>query len=813
MNSTRNHKSLYVSVLLPVPVDSAFTYQVPDELAASAEVGRRVLVPFGKRLLTGFIATVTDNPGELTPDRIKPIQDVLDDEPVIDSHMFDFAGWMAEYYLTEAGEVLKSAVSSGTMVKSRLRIYLNDPGAKTPPASLTGKQRTIVNLLERDGHMLVKNLERTLDEPVMSILRGLEKKGIVRIEREIASPRVRPKTERYVRPLPTAGTTPGRRSAKQTLCLEILRAHPEGLPLAELLERFSLSRGVVNAVVNAGLAVYDEVEISRRSAVLDQDRINADHPLTGEQKECVRIITEEAHAEKPRPILLWGVTGSGKTRVYIELVRDQLSAGCGAVILVPEIALTPQTARFFTSVFPEQVAILHSAMSPGERFDMWRSVLDGTCRVVIGPRSALFAPVRNPGIIIVDEEHDTSYKQTDTSPRYNARDMAVLRGNMLGIPVVLGSATPSMESWFNVLKGKYLKAVLTERINSKPLPDILTVDMKEERAAGNFSSISRLLRARITDTIGQGEKCIILINRRGFATSIHCRECGYILTCPECAVGLTYHSSKGLAVCHWCGHEQHVLEHCPECGSTKLAYRGMGTQRIEKELAEIAGPRGIVRMDSDTTRIHDGHFKLLEEFRKGAAPILLGTQMVAKGLDIPEVTLVGIISADLALFLPDFRAFERTFQLITQVAGRAGRGERPGTVILQTFNPDNYAIQAASNQDFESFADVELKAREELNFPPFSRLVLIELASTDKASLDGLARDIAAYLAEHASGSTEILGPAEAPIARRKGKHRMHILLKSQNPKHIQILVRPVLEKVRTGKATITIDVDPVDLM
>ena len=480
---------------------------------------------------------------------------------------------------------------------------------------------------------------------------------------------------------------------------------------------------------------------------------------------------------------------------------------------MPEISLTPQTARFFTSVFLEKVAVLHSAMSPGERYDMWRHIHDSTHNVVIGPRSAIFAPLHNPGIIIVDEEHDTSYKQTDISPRYNARDVAVVRGNMLGIPVVLGSATPSMESWHNVSTGKYVISTLSQRVESKPLPDVITVNMKDERASGNYSAISALLREKLSETLHEGEKSIVLINRRGFASSIHCRDCGYILTCPDCEVGLTYHSSKGLAVCHWCGHKQLVLEHCPECGSIKMLYRGMGTQKIEKELEKISGGDSIIRMDSDTTRIHNGHFKLLEEFNKGRSSILLGTQMVSKGLDIPEVTLVGIISADLALFLPDFRAFERTFQLITQVAGRAGRGETHGTVILQTFTPDNYAIKAASKQDYESFAAIELNAREELNFPPFSRFILIEISSEDLRNLKKLSENIAGYLLKNAPEGAEVMGPVDAPIARRKGKYRMHILIKSSKTPRLQRLIRHAMDNVHKGRETIDIDVDPIDLM
>ena len=452
-------------------------------------------------------------------------------------------------------------------------------------------------------------------------------------------------------------------------------------------------------------------------------------------------------------------------------------------------------------------------MSAGERYDAWRHIHNGNYDVVIGPRSAVFAPLPDPGIIIVDEEHDTSYKQTDTVPRYHARDVAIVRGHMLGIPVVLGSATPSLESWHNASSGKYALSVLSERIDSRPLPEIVTVDMREEWAADNRSSLSRRLRDELIARIERKQKSIILMNRRGFASLVRCKDCGHVQTCPQCSVGLTYHSSKGLAVCHMCGHKQLILEHCPHCGSTEVQYRGAGTQRIEQELMRIAGKNAIVRMDSDTTQAHDAHYRLLEEFRSGSAPILLGTQMVAKGHDIPEVTLVGVISADQSLFIPDFRSGERTFQLITQVAGRAGRGQTPGLVILQSFFPDNYAITAASKQDFDDFAEQELPQREELGFPPYRRLILIELSSDVLPPLESLAGEIAAYLTEHAPEGTEILGPVAAPIAMIKGQHRIHILIKSHEVYRLRIILRYIVESLHTGKESIDIIVDPVEIL
>ncbi|MBN1291926.1 MAG: primosomal protein N' [Candidatus Latescibacteria bacterium] len=816
LNTANKHQKTYTryaSIALPVPINTFFIYEIPGEMVPAAEIGRRALVPFGKRLLTGFIVGLSDNPGDIPVSKIKKIQSVIDSEPVFDNNMFKLAQWVADYYLCTPGEVLKVATPSGTTIQSRLLAHYVVP-PNDFPISLTGRQKKTMELLSESKSLSVKHIEKKLSFKVSGILKALEKKGLVRIEHELTTPSVRIKTERHVKPesTPTQDTLPPR-AKKQLQCLEVIKDHPDGIVLVELAERHGFSRGVINALVSGGFAYYDDVEITRRSGILDQEKVEADFPLMTAQKSSYDLIMKEAEGETPRPILLKGITGSGKTRVYIELVKQVLKVGKGAIILVPEISLTPQTTRFFSSIFPNRVAVLHSAMSAGERYDAWRHVHSGVFDVVIGPRSAVFAPLQNPGIIIVDEEHDTSYKQTDTTPRYHARDVAVVRGHMLGIPVVLGSATPSLESWHNATTGKYALAVLPERVDSRPLPEIITVDMREEWAADNRSSLSRRLREEIIVRIERKEKSIILINRRGFASLVRCRDCGYAQTCPQCSVGLTYHSSKGLALCHMCGHKQLILEHCPQCGSTELQYRGAGTQRIEQELKQIIGKNNIVRMDSDTTKAHDAHYRLLEEFRSGPAPILLGTQMIAKGHDIPEVTLVGVISADQSLYIPDFRAGERTFQLITQVAGRAGRGETPGIVILQSFYPDNYAITAASKQDFETFAEYEMPQREELEFPPYKRLILIELSSDILPGLEILAGEIARYLSEHVPEGAEVFGPVSAPIAMIKGRHRIHILIKSHEVYRLRSILRYIMENLHSGKETIEVIVDPVEIL
>ncbi len=802
----------YARIHLPVPITTPFTYAIPAGMETSAVVGVRALVPFGRRMLTGFVTGLSEGPGDVPLSKMKNIAEIIDDEPVFDTHMLELARWVADYYLCSTGDVLKAAMPAGTMVRSRLRVHLTERTPDSPP-SLTRLQRDVYDTIAANAPMLMRTLDRSMGRSTSQVVRALESKGLVHIEREITEKSAGPRTVRHI--LPTETTDPARispRAREQRRCAEILAGYPDGCELAEFLERHAISRGVANTLVKDGHARFEERPLLRVSAMLNQEPLEADHPLTAEQEACFNRIMQDFDTGNGRPFLVKGVTGSGKTRLYIEVVREALKRGKGAIILVPEISLTPQTTRFFDSVFTGRVAVLHSAMSPGERFDMWHLVNSGARDVVIGPRSAVFSPMRDPGVIIVDEEHDPSYKQTDTAPRYNARDVAVVRGSLLGVPVLLGSATPSLESWRNAERDRYVRCVLSKRVGSKALPRVVTADMRREQEADNMSSLSRVLRQELAERIQRDEKSIVLINRRGHSTGVQCRECGEVILCPECSVSLTWHSSKGLAVCHLCGHSQIILEHCPACGSSEMRRRGRGTQRIEKELDTIPGAR-VIRMDSDTTGGHDAHFRLLEEFRKGDANILLGTQMVAKGLDFPEVTLVGIISADSSLYIPDFRAPERTFQLITQVAGRAGRGETPGLVVLQTRTPENYVIRFALEQDYDAFAARELDMRKETGFPPHSRLVLIEISNVDRETARSEVDGITEALIAAQSASTEVLGPVDAPIARVRGRHRFHILLRTASITTLLPLVRTVLADIPAPSSTITVDVDPIDLL
>jgi primosomal protein N' (replication factor Y) len=539
-------------------------------------------------------------------------------------------------------------------------------------------------------------------------------------------------------------------------------------------------------------------------------------PLTSYQRDALAGIRSRMHTGAFHTILCHGVTGSGKTRLYLDAIEDTLAAGRGAIVLVPEISLTPQTVRRFRARFGEKVAVLHSQLSAGERFDAWRYLRNGSKTVAVGPRSAVFAPIPNVGLIVVDEEHDTSYKQEDPDPRYNARDVAIVRAQQACIVVLLGSATPSLESMENVRKGKFSYLRLPERVDAKPLPEVQLVDMRKERATGNWSSLSRVLRGALATCLAEGEQVVILQNRRGFSTVVQCSECGVIVECQNCKVSMTFHQPENRLKCHYCGELLKIPQVCPTCKAKALRYTGTGTQKVQEELLRSHPDCALLRMDQDTTRGRNAHHKLLEQFRQRQASVLLGTQMVAKGLDFPNVTLVGVISADIGLDFPDFRAAERTFQLLTQVAGRTGRGDKPGYVIVQTSRPEDPVIQAASRHDVDGFVATELEKRRDLEYPPFGRLVLLQLRGIDNDAVRTNAEALAAFATNRAGDLIEVLGPTEAPIPRIKKHWRWQVLLKGTSSSHLRSVAKTVQrfhEKRRERAVQLSIDVDPITML
>lgn len=794
--------SSYVNVAVPVPLFKTFTYSVPPALADAATFGMRVSVPFGKRTLTGVIVDETDDAGV---GEVKPIRDVLDDEPLFSEEMIRFAEWMSDYYVSPLGETLRAMLPQGMSPESSQRVRL--AGALSPDEIAELRRRAprqaaiVAALADHPKGVKLGFLQRLVGaDGLHAQLAALEEKGL--IEREATDARsVGPRTVRGAairREL--LGDEEGlhalfdeldRTAPKQAAIMTLLYTHAERngaalLPVPELLEGAKASSSALKALQEKGYVTIEEMEVSREE-ILD-DAFHADGIVEGnandivpneDQKKAVKAITAEI-GQGFSVFLLHGVTGSGKTQVYIEAIKDAVKKGKRGLLLVPEIALTVQLVERFRSVFGDRIVLLHSRMSEGERFDGWRRAAAGDCDLVIGPRSALFAPLRDVGVIVVDEEHESSYKQYDAQPRYNARDAAVVRGSIEGAAVVLGSATPSVESYYNARREKYRLLELPKRVDDATEPKMILVDTKTSRQQNLMrGSLSTILLAAIRERIKKSEGTILFQNRRGFAARLECTNCAHSPMCPNCAVTLTFHKGIDQLRCHYCGYSRKRDNECEVCGVHDLRQPGVGTQKVEEELAQELPEARIRRMDLDTTSRKGAHRKMLGEFGKGMVDVLLGTQMVAKGLDFPRVSLVGVVSADTQLMLPDFRSGERTFQLITQVSGRAGRrSATPGEVIVQTGHPEHPAIRSAFAKDYHAMYEQEIANRRELNYPPFSRFILIEFRGKDRTEAEKHARAFRMLLPK-GHPAIEILGPTAALIWKLRGLYRYQIIVKN----------------------------------
>ncbi len=609
------------------------------------------------------------------------------------------------------------------------------------------------------------------------------------------------------------GNVPEKISAKQDEIFQTLQQHG-AMTLSELKERCSCSDSPVRTLEKHGLVSIEESTIQRDPHAGMELLRTKPFELMDEQQTALDTINASMDLDKPRTVLLHGVTGSGKTEVYLQAIQHALDKGKGAIVLVPEISLTPQTVDRFRSRFGDCVAVLHSSLSDGERHDEWHRIRNGEAQIAIGARSALFAPIENPGLIVVDEEHEPTYKQ-DESPRYNARDVAVMRGHLENCCVVLGSATPALESFKNVKDGRYELAEMLQRVDDRSMPLMRIVDMRiEAEKEGRAHIFSAELVQGIYDRLDNREQVILFLNRRGFSSSLQCEQCGYVAECAECSVSMTYHKGAHKLLCHICGREEKVPQACPDCRDPDFKYAGMGTEKIEEVLGKLCPSATVARMDSDTMRKKDSYRKVLDKFRTGKIDILLGTQMIAKGLDFPNVTLVGVLYADMSLHVPDFRAGERTFQLLTQVAGRAGRGEKAGEVIVQAYTPHHPAIQAARGLDYEGFCSQDLEFRRELAYPPFSHLVLLTFRGESEPEVIGAADGFFARLEKILPESVTHSPPVPAPLARAKGHWRYQIMLRCEHTVKMTRPIRHVLSTYRMPKkVTCTVDVDALSLL
>ena len=746
---------LYAEVIVDIhnrKVDRAFHYSIPNGL--DPEVGSRVVVPFNNRTVEGVVVGFSEKSPVAT---VKPILSCLD--TYLRPELVELARWMADYYICPFIQAIQCVL----------------------PAPLGAKQEVIIEALvspDDPGVKALLLLDPETGKVFEAVCRGRKPVKLSTLTKKLGKGSLPQLDDLVARGILSLGTTYQTRTLKGGDSGQGV----ETLPSQKLRTPLQLTDSQNEAVLNIGAAV----------------------------------------AAKGLSVLLHGVTGSGKTEVYLQVVAKALQAGQTALILVPEISLTPQIYSVFVEAFPGQVAVLHSSLSAGERAREYQRILQGEAKIVVGARSAVFAPLEKLALIIVDEEHEYSYKQ-DESPKYHVREVAQKRAEMCGATVVLGSATPALESYALALTGKYKLVNMLERVDSRPLPPVEIVDMREELLAGNRSVFSRSLTEKMRERINKGEQVILFLNRRGFSTFIVCRECGYVAKCPHCDISLTFHFGSGKLKCHYCDYTQPAPQDCPSCNSKQIRYFGLGTQRVEQEILALFPKTGVLRMDADSTGKRGAHHEILDEFRRGEAQVLVGTQMIAKGLDFPKVTLVGVISADTTLNMPDFRAKERTFQLLTQVAGRAGRGVLTGEVVIQTFSPEDPSIVFAQKHNYPGFFQQEIKFRRALHYPPFNHILRVVLSGEDEPGVIKCAQDLGgalrqelALINKNLKHPLEILGPAQSPMSKLKGRYRWQVMVKGKQVTDLKGVMSRAIKELyaysTTGGIALSLDLDPLGM-
>lgn len=802
-------------------IDRPYSYIVADDLKEAVTPGTRVLVPFsrGNRLCEGIVLAVSDE--ELT-EELKAVASVLDREPVLSSEMIKLSLWMRERYFCTVYDAVKAMLPAGLWYNLSSLCSIGagvDRENAFEAVSRSDKQRKILEIIfAHGGNCDYGELVSAFGaEDFSAPLRALCKKGIVVTENK-GSRKIKDKTASFATLNISAEEAVEIASAKR-------RTAPSQAAVLELLSGFGAASvadiryftgagpSTIKRLVEDELISLEQIEVFRRPEYKTGEKRELPE-LNEAQQAAFAGLLELTLEDKPRAALLYGVTGSGKTSVYAHLIAEQLRIGKSAILLVPEIALTPQMLETFSSYFADEIAVLHSSLSVGERYDEWKRIRTGQAHVVIGTRSAIFAPLNNIGIIIIDEEQEDSYK-SENSPRYHAREIAKYRCSAANAVLLLGSATPNIETTYYAQTGKYSYFALPERFNEMELPHVEIVDMKREYRNGNVSDLSSVLVNELSENIARGEQSILFLNRRGMSKLISCCECGYTYKCPRCSVNLTYHSANNRLMCHYCGYSQKVEQHCPDCGGI-LSYVGAGTQKLVEELNELFPDVEVLRMDTDTVSGAGSHDVLLDRFRDEKIPIMVGTQMVTKGLDFPNVTLVGVISADQALYSGDYRASERTFSLITQVVGRSGRGNEPGRAVIQTFTPKNEVIMQAASQDYQSFYKSELELRRLQNCPPFAELFALTAAGTVEADVISCLNATKSILTKELSGRADIriLGPAPLSVVRVNNRFRYRLTISCRDDKEIRELISELIIyfSKNSGFKTVTLfgDINPV---
>jgi primosomal protein N' (replication factor Y) len=794
----------WVEVLVDCPgCSDLFTYKIPAQLAIKP--GDILSVPFGATQVGAIAIRLLTQPNlDIPLEKIREVEDVVS-EGFFPAGYWTLLNRVAAYYYTPLIQVIRVALPPGLLGRSQRRLRLTSLGKKNLAIYISPIAQQVITLLEKTP--TADYSYHYIQQKVKAAYRGIRE--LIRLglaENYLEPPQLtKPKLQKAVTLLDNNHDD---LTARQKEIVEVLRRQGGEIWQSELLQLCSTSTSTLKALVDKGYIVIEDREILRREQgpTVAADWAKSLTPAQNNALETINSLTGFAQ------ILLHGVTGSGKTEVYLQAIAPLLEQGKSALVLVPEIGLTPQLTDRFRARFGNKVHVYHSALSDGERYDTWRQMLTGEPQIIIGTRSAIFAPLPNLGLIILDEEHDSSFKQDSPIPTYHARTIAQWRAELAHCPLILGSATPSLESW---VSGNQLYLSLPERINSRPLPPVEIVDMRQELKEGNRSIFSRKLQNALQQLAERQQQGILFIHRRGHSTFVSCRSCGYVLECPHCDVSLAYHhveeGAPELLRCHYCNYGRLHPPHCPECSSPYLKFFGSGTQRVAQELTKQFPNLKIIRFDSDTTTTKGSHRKLLTQFANGEAHLLVGTQMLTKGLDLPQVTLVGVVAADGLLHLSDYRANERTFQTLTQVAGRAGRGDDPGRVIVQTYTPEHPIIEAVQKHDYQSFADAELAQRQTLNYPPYGRLILLRLSSLDPIQVQNTAQIIATFL--NNKEGFEILGPAPASILRVANRYRWQILLKFDPDALPNLPDWPEVLSLSPVSVSLTIDVDPINIM
>lgn len=795
---------MYAQVIIDAnhaEVDRVFDYRVPAQWEEAICVGLRVMVPFGQRNTKreGYVIALTETT-EVPAGKIKEIVEILDEgRPILTPPILELAKWMKKEYFCTLNQCLQAVMPAGIRTKSVWYVELTEQTAE-----LSEKEQQVADVLtEQGGAAPLRELEQVFGNRTEYILRCLQGKKVVRLRQKTTRSTYK-EEKRYVsltenEELLAEVKEKAEKDKRLAGQLRVLSAisQEESISVEELKEKASVTDSPIHTLLQKGILVEQRRQEKRDVFQLEDYTPTQPFYPTPEQAQALALLREEEQKEQKRPILLHGVTGSGKTEIYMQLIEHVIMEGKQAVVLVPEISLTPQIMERFISRFGKQVSVTHSRLSLGERLDQWRKARDGEISIIIGPRSALFMPFSNLGVIVMDECHESSYI-SDVTPKYHTREVARKLSELTGALLVMGSATPDIDSYHRAVTGEFLLLQLKERTKGSRLPEVFVTDMRKELEDGNRSAFGLPLQKAIRENLEKGQQTMLFLNRRGYSTFVSCRKCGEVLTCPSCNVSYTYHASDKALVCHYCGKEVPVPKICPSCGSHYIRYFGTGTQKIEEETRRLFPEASVLRMDADTTTGKNGHARILELFGKGKADILIGTQMIAKGHDFPNVTLVGILAADLSLNLGTYQAAENCFQLITQAAGRAGRGELPGQVFIQTYQPENHAIRMAAAQDYEGFYQEEILLRQAMEYPPFSHIFSVLITGEMEQEVILAAQRLGAFMNHYAerAGCT-VVGPAPAPLPKFRGEFRWQIFAKGTDAEQLKAFALYTVEQTK----------------